>query len=278
MNQPADHTQISQDETVAFIGAGAMGEAILSGLLRSGYRSEQLIISDPSADRVTHLIEKFGVRGLATTEAVAAADTVVLAVKPKDMATVLAEIGGSLKADALVISIAAGLTTSSLEGGLPEGVAVVRVMPNTPSLVGEGMAALSGGTHCTPQQVEAAAELMRACGQAVVVPESSQNAVTAVSGSGPAYVFAVIESMIDGAVLLGLPRDIARELVVQTVFGAATLVKESGDSATVLRERVSSPGGTTVAALRELDERAVRAAFQAAMEAAALRSAELSGE
>lgn len=277
MDQRAETGEDAGEAPVAFIGAGAMAEAIVSGLLRSGRSPGGVTVCDPSADRRKTFVEQYSVRALEVDEAVPQAGTVVLAVKPKDIRGVLGDIREHLRPDTLVVSIAAGITTAVLEKGLSEGTAVVRVMPNTPALVGEGISALSGGTHCTQPQLESAAELMRSCGAALTVPEAYQDSVTAVSGSGPAYVFAVIDAMIEGGVLLGLPRDTARELVVQTVYGAAALVKETGEHPGLLRERVSSPGGTTVAALRELDERAVRAAFLSAMEAAAHRSAELSG-
>lgn len=276
MGQQSEHGTDTTG-TVAFIGAGAMGEAIIAGLLGAGHAADRIVISDASRDRLNDLTEKYAVRALEATEAASVADVLVVAVKPKDVPTVLEAVGENVRQDTLVVSIAAGLTTASLESALPSGTAVVRVMPNTPALVGEGMSAVSGGRHCTSEQLETAEQLMRACGRALVVPEMSQDAVTAVSGSGPAYVFAVIEAMIDGGVALGLTRDTARELVVQTVYGAATMVKETGEHPGLLRERVSSPGGTTVAALRELDERAVRAAFQSAMEAACWRSRELAG-
>jgi pyrroline-5-carboxylate reductase len=149
------------------------------------------------------------------------------------------------------------------------------VMPNTPALVDQGMAAISPGRHCTPEHLEEAEALLRSCGRVLQVPEKYQDAVTAISGSGPAYIFYVVEAMIEAGVVLGLPRNTSTELVVQTLFGAATMLKETGEHPTVLRERVSSPGGTTVAALRQLDDHKVRAAFITAMEAAAQRSHEL---
>lgn len=273
-----DHTDgEGRAGAVVFVGAGAMAEAIVAGLVRSGRPAQDVIVCDLSAERRRVLSDGYGVRAQDLDAAIPQADTVVLAVKPKDIPAVQEGIRGFLRPDALVVSIAAGITTAALEAGLPDGTPVVRVMPNTPALVGEGMSVLSAGSHCTETQLEAATGLMRSCGAALAVPEAYQDAVTAVSGSGPAYVFAIIDAMIEGGVLLGLPRDTARELVVQTVSGAATLVKETGEHPALLRERVSSPGGTTVAALREMDDRGVRAAFLAAMEAAARRSAELAG-
>jgi pyrroline-5-carboxylate reductase len=176
----------------------------------------------------------------------------------------------------LVVSIAAGVTTAYVESRLPSGVAVVRVMPNTPALVGEGMAAISAGSHCDAHHLARAGSLLAASGKVVEVAERYQDAVTAVSGSGPAYVFYVVEAMIEAGVLLGLPRATSTELVVQTVYGAATMLTTTGEHPTILREQVSSPAGTTMAALRQLDDHKVRAAFVTAMEAARDRSRELS--
>jgi pyrroline-5-carboxylate reductase len=203
------------------------------------------------------------------------ADVLVLVVKPQDMDGLLSEIRDHVVPGNLVVSLAAGITTAYLESRLPEGSSVVRVMPNTPALVDQGMAAISPGQHCTPEHLDEAEALLRSCGRVVQVPEKYQDAVTAISGSGPAYIFYVVEAMIEAGVVLGLPRATSTELVVQTLFGAATMLKETGEHPTVLRERVSSPGGTTVAALRQLDDHKVRAAFISAIEAAAQRSHEL---
>lgn len=249
-----------------------MGETLLSGLLRSGHPVDGLVITERRADRAAELTEKYGVRVLDNAEAAALADTLLLVVKPQDMGSLLAEIRDEVAEGNLVVSLAAGITTTFLESRLPAGRAVVRVMPNTPAQVAEGMAAVSGGTNATPEHVQAVTDLLSATGQVVAVPESYQDAVTAISGSGPAYLFYVVESMIDSGVDLGLPRDIATQLVVQTMFGSAKLLRESGEHPTVLRERVTSPGGTTAAALRELENHKVRAAFMRAMEAARDRS------
>ncbi|MGG5259166.1 pyrroline-5-carboxylate reductase [Phycicoccus avicenniae] len=263
--------------TVAIFGAGVMGETLLSGLLRAGRPADALVITERRADRAAELSEKYGVRVLDNAEAAAAADTLVLVVKPQDMGALLEEIAPHVDAGNLVVSLAAGITTSFVESRLPEGRSVVRVMPNTPALVDQGMAAVSGGAHCAPEQVAEAEELLAATGKVLEVPEKLQDAVTAISGSGPAYIFYVVEAMIEAGVVLGMPRATATELVVQTLFGAATMIKETGQHPTVLREQVTSPGGTTAAALRELDDHKVRAAFISAMEAAAVRSAELAG-
>jgi pyrroline-5-carboxylate reductase len=264
--------------TVAIFGAGVMGETLLSGLLRSGHPVDGLVITERRADRAAELTDKYGVRVLDNAEAAALADTLLLVVKPQDMGALLAEIHDEVAEGNLVVSLAAGITTTFLESRLPAGRAVVRVMPNTPALVDQGMAAVSAGSHCSPEQLQQAQTLLAATGKVVDVPEKLQDAVTAISGSGPAYIFYVVEAMIEAGVVLGMPRTTATELVVQTLFGAATMIKETGQHPTVLREQVTSPGGTTAAALRTLDDHKVRAAFITAMEAAARRSAELAGD
>ena len=263
--------------TVAIFGAGVMGETLLSGLLRAGRPAGELIITERRAERAAELEERYGVRALDNTEAAETADTLVLVVKPQDMETLLAEIAPHVRPGNLVVSLAAGITTSFLETRLPEGRAVVRVMPNTPALVDQGMAAVSAGAHCDADHLREAEALLAATGKVVEVPEKMQDAVTAISGSGPAYIFYVVEAMIEAGVVLGMPRATATELVVQTLYGAATMIKETGQHPTVLREQVTSPGGTTAAALRELDDHKVRAAFIRAMEAAATRSRDLAG-
>ena len=261
--------------TTAIFGAGVMGETLLSGLIRSGRDVADLTITEKRSDHAAQLNAKYGVSVLDNATAAESADVLVLVVKPQDMNGLLAEIRDHVAPGNLVVSLAAGITTDFLESRLPEGSSVVRVMPNTPALVDQGMAAISPGRHCTDDHLEEAEALLRSCGRVVRVPENYQDAVTAISGSGPAYIFYVVEAMIEAGVVLGLPRATSTELVVQTLFGAATMLKETGEHPTVLRERVSSPGGTTVAALRKLDDHKVRAAFITAMEAAASRSHEL---
>jgi pyrroline-5-carboxylate reductase len=261
--------------TTAIFGAGVMGETLLSGLIRSGRSVDELSITEKRADHAEQLNAKYGVSVLDNAAAADSADVLVLVVKPQDMDGLLAEIRDHVAPGNLVVSLAAGITTEFLESRLPQGSSVVRVMPNTPALVDQGMAAISPGQHCTDEHLEEAEALLRSCGRVVRVPEKYQDAVTAISGSGPAYIFYVVEAMIEAGVVLGLPRATSTELVVQTLFGAATMLKETGEHPTVLRERVSSPGGTTVAALRQLDDHKVRAAFIRAIEAAAERSSEL---
>jgi len=261
--------------STAIIGAGVMGETLLGGLIRAGYAPADLIVTDRRSERGVEVGAKYGVTAMESAQAAAQAKTVVLVVKPQDMAGVLEEISGALKADTLVVSLAAGITTAFIEKHLPAGTAVVRVMPNTPALVDEGMAAINAGSKCSEENLETVEKLLRSVGHVVRVPEKYQDAVTAISGSGPAYIFYVVEAMIEAGVMLGLPRDMSTELVLQTVYGAATMLRETGEHPTVLREQVTSPGGTTVAALRQFDDFKVRAAFLSAMEAARDRSKQL---
>jgi pyrroline-5-carboxylate reductase len=259
----------------AIFGAGVMGETLLSGLVRSGRDIADLVITEKRVEHAQRLNAQYGVAVLENADAAAQADVIVLVVKPQDMHGLLGEIRDHVAPGNLVVSLAAGITTDYLESRLPEGSSVVRVMPNTPALVDQGMAAISPGRHCTQEHLQEAEAMLRSCGKVVQVPEKYQDAVTAISGSGPAYIFYVVEAMIEAGVVLGMPRQTSTELVVQTLFGAATMLKETGEHPTVLRERVSSPGGTTVAALRQLDDHKVRAAFITAIEAAASRSREL---
>jgi pyrroline-5-carboxylate reductase len=260
---------------LAILGAGVMGETVLSGLLRAGWHADQIVATDRRLERQLELTTRYGIKMLENTEAVAEAETVILVVKPQDMSDLLMEIAESIKPGTLVVSLAAGIDTTFIESRLPEGVAVVRVMPNTPAQVDEGMAAISPGSHSTQDHLDRVTEILSATGRVITVPERYQDAVTAISGTGPAYLFFVVEAMIEAGVHLGLPRDTATELVVQTMLGSAKLLRETGEHPTVLRERVTSPGGTTAAAVRELEDHKVRAAFLRAMEAARDRSRDL---
>ena len=261
--------------STAIIGAGVMGETLLSGLVRAGRRVDQLMVGEKRAERARELEERYGVAVVSNRQAAAKADTVALVVKPQDMGDVLDEIAPDLRAGQLLVSLAAGITTSFIESRVPDGVAVVRVMPNTPALVDEGMAAISPGSHCDESHLTEAESLMASTGKVLRIPEKQMDAVTAISGSGPAYIFFVVESMIEAGVHLGLPRATATDLVVQTLVGSAAMLRETGSHPVVLREQVTSPGGTTASALRELEVHRVRAAFLAAMEAARTRSREL---
>jgi pyrroline-5-carboxylate reductase len=264
-----------QRARLAILGAGVMGETVLSGLLRAGWNADDIVATDRRHEREVELRHTYGIRMLSNAEAAAEADTLILVVKPQDMRDLLSEIAGVVKPGVLIVSLAAGVDTASIESQLPDGTSVVRVMPNTPAQVDEGMAAISPGSHSDQGDLDHVTKILSATGRVVTVPERYQDAVTAISGSGPAYLFFVVEAMIEAGVHLGLPRDTATELVVQTMLGSAKLLRETGEHPTVLRERVTSPGGTTAAAIRQLEDRAVRAAFMTAMEAARDRSREL---
>ncbi len=260
--------------TCALLGAGVMGEIILAGLLRSGTSPSEVVVAERRPDRQAEIQQRYGVQVVDSTEAVRGAETVVLVVKPQDLPGVLDEVGPALAPGALVVSVAAGVETEVVESHL-SGQPVVRVMPNTPAAVGEGMVAISPGAHAGPEHLERAQQVFSAVGRVVQVPERYQDAVTAISGSGPAYLMLVVEAMTDAGVLLGLPRQTATELSVQTLYGSAALLRETGEHPTVLRESVTSPAGTTAAALRRLEEYRVRAAFISAAEAARDRSQQL---
>jgi pyrroline-5-carboxylate reductase len=260
------------NDTIAVLGAGKMGEALISGLLRSGRSASELIFTERHEDRRTLLEQRYGVGGVDNREAVSRAGTLLLAVKPQEMAALLDDIGDVVTTRHVVISIAAGITTSFIEARLPADSVVVRVMSNTPVLVDEAMSAVSAGSHADDGHLEHAEKLLRAVGKVVRVPEGQLDAVTALSGSGPAYFFYLVEAMIDAGILLGLPRAIAADLIVQTAIGSAVMLRDSGEHPVQLREAVTSPGGTTIAAIRELENHGVRAALLAALEAAHDRS------
>lgn len=262
--------------TLALLGAGKMGEALLAGLLRAGWSPEDLTFTEKDATRAAALTDTYGVAAVRPEQAAGTADVLVVAVKPGDVATLLPRLGG-LGERTLVVSLCAGLPAATFEAGLPVGTPVVRVMPNTPTQVDEGMSAISPGTAATQEHLDHVIAILSATGRVVTVPERYQDAVTAISGSGPAYLFFVVEAMIEAGVHLGLPRDIATQLVVQTMLGSAKLLRETGEHPTVLRERVTSPGGTTAAAIRVLEAHSVRAAFIDALEAARDRSRALGG-
>lgn len=262
-------------DTVAVLGTGKLGEALLSGLLRSGKPPAQLLATARRPERARTLHERYGVDVVSNAEAAERADTLILAVKPQDMGALLAELDGKVAADRLVISAAAGITTAFLQARLPEGTPVVRVMTNTPVLVDEAMSAISPGAHADESHLARAEAVFAAVGRTIRVPESQQDAVTALSGSGPAYFFYLVEAMTDAGILLGLPRAVAHDLIVQTAIGAAVMLRDSGEHPVKLREAVTSPAGTTINAIRELENHGVRAALLAALEAARDRSREL---
>ncbi len=263
---------------IALLGGGRMGEALLAGLLDAGFEADTLAVAEVDAER-RHLLEQRcpGIR-VAPSAAwvVADADVVVVAVKPGDVPAVLEAAAPVLREDALVLSIAAGVTIAELERGAP-GRPVVRAMPNTPALVRKGAAAIAGGVHTTDAHLELAERLLGAVGIVVRVPERLLDAVTGLSGSGPAYVFLLAEALVEGGVLNGLPREVATALVHQTILGAGALLVDGEEGAEALRAAVTSPGGTTAAGLRALEQHSMRAALMEAVTAATERSHELGG-
>jgi pyrroline-5-carboxylate reductase len=263
------------NETIAILGAGKMGEALLSGLLRAGRASGELLFTERHPERAAILESRYDVRAVTTAQAAQSADTLLIAVKPQEMAALLDELNASVTSGNLIVSIAAGIPTAFIEQRLAEGVPVVRVMSNTPVLVDEAMSVVCAGAHAGEDHLERTEKLLRAVGKVVRLPEGQIDAVTALSGSGPAYFFYLVEAMIDAGILLGLPRAIAAELIVQTAIGSAVMLRDSGEHPVQLREAVTSPGGTTIAAIRELEIHGVRAALLAALEAARDRSREL---
>jgi pyrroline-5-carboxylate reductase len=263
---------------IAILGAGKMGEALLSGLLRAGRPASGVAAVVRRTDRAAELREGYGVAVLSAEEAAKNASTLVIAVKPQDMVRMLEEIAPFVSSSQLVISVAAGITTSFIERRFPVEVPVVRVMSNTPVLVDEAMSVISAGAFASEPHLRLAEELLRPVGKVLRIPESQQDAATALSGSGPAYVYYLVEAMVDAGILLGMPRRTALEMVTQAVYGAATMLRDSGEHPVILREAVTSPGGTTISAIRELEKHGVRAAFLAAIEAARDRGRELGGE
>ena len=266
---------MDQQSKVAVVGAGIMGEALIAALISSGVNPELITISEKRADRSAELIAKYSIKQAPLASNVAAADALLLVVKPQDMASVLEEIKGSINPTAVVITFVAGKTISFISNGLGTSNPVVRVMPNTPTMVGAGMAAASMGAGVTAEQKQFVLGFLAATGKVIEVAEDLQDAVTATSGSGPAYFFAFVEAMVAGAKELGLSEADATTLTVQTIVGAAKLLDESGKSATTLRENVTSPNGTTAAALASLASNDLNSMVAAAMKAASDRSQEL---
>jgi len=262
---------------IAVLGAGKIGESLIRGLLTSESRApDDIAASGRRAERVDDLRERYGIRStLSNAEAVGGASLVVVAVKPQDIEVLLGDIAPSVGPEQTVLSIAAAIPTSLIEGRLAPGVPVVRAMPNTPSTVGEGIAGLCAGAHAGDEHLDRAEELLRHLGDVVRVPEHAMDAITAVSGSGPAYFALLAEAMIEAGILLGLSREISTQLVVQTMLGTAKQLRDEKMHPVELREMVTSPGGTTIAAIRELERAGVRAAFLNAIQAAMDRSREL---
>ena len=267
----------SPDRKVAFLGGGRMGEALVSGLIRSGGRSAgEIMVTSRREDRSRELGETYGIDStLSNADAVAWADVLVLTVKPQDMEALLSQIREHVTHEHLVVSFAAGIRTSFVEKHLPDGVHVVRVMSNVAVLVDEAMSVVAAGSNAEDRHLEVAEELLGYVGKVIRLKEVHLDAITATSGSGPAYFFLLAEAMIEACILLGLSRDVATELIIQTMLGSAKMLRDTGKHPVVLREMVTSPGGTTIAAIRHLEEAGVRAAFLNAIDAACRRSAEL---
>jgi pyrroline-5-carboxylate reductase len=281
---------------IAILGTGKMGEALLSGLLRAGRSPSAVVAAVRREERAAELRDRYGISVTDAISAAKLADTLVLAVKPQDMGRLLDEIAPVVAQDTLVISVAAGITTAFIarrlrpggpgDGGPGDsgpgdggpGNPVVRVMSNTPVLVDEAMSVISAGSGAGEEHLRRAEELLRPVGKVLRIPESQQDAATALSGSGPAYVYYLVESMVDAGILLGMARGAALEMVTQAVYGAATMLRDSGEHPVILREAVTSPGGTTISAIRELERHGVRAAFLAAIEAARDRGRELGAD
>ena len=262
---------------IAILGTGKMGEALLSGLLRAGRPPSEVAVVVRREARGDELRAAYGVPVVSAEEAAKNAATLVLAVKPQDIGRMLDQIAGLVTASQLVISLAAGITTSAIEQRFPVEVPVVRVTTNTPVLVDEGMSVISAGSFAAESHLRIAEEMLSPVGRVLRLPEYQQDAATALAGSGPAYVYYLIEAMADAGVLVGMPRRTALEMVTQAVYGAAKMARDSGEHPVILREAVTSPGGTTIAATRELDSHGMRGAVFAAIEAARNRGRELGG-
>ena len=260
---------------VGVIGAGVMGEALIAALISYGVSPQSITISEKRKERADELTARYGIKVADLAANVSSAEALLLVVKPQDMAAVLAEIKSSINKSAVVVTFAAGKKISFIEEGLGTGNPVVRVMPNTPTLVGEGMAAVSLGAGVNAQQAEFVSGFLAATGKVIEVSEDLQDAVTATSGSGPAYFFRFVEAMVAGAKQLGLSDEDATTLTVQTIVGASKLLNDSGKSATTLRENVTSPNGTTAAALASFESDHIGDVVAKAMKAARDRSQEL---
>jgi pyrroline-5-carboxylate reductase len=262
---------------VGFVGAGNMGEALIKGLATANLvPPETIAATDARAERAEQMARQYGIRAVADNGTlVRESDVVVLAVKPQIMAPVLREIAPALTGRPLLISLAAGVSTATIQGVVGRYQRLIRVMPNTPALVLEGATAIARGAELLAEDLETAQEIFAAVGKAVVLDEELMDAVTGLSGSGPAYVAIVIESLADGGVKMGLDRATAMTLATQTVLGAARLLSETGLHPGALKDMVSSPGGTTIAGIAALEEGGIRTTFIRAVERATLRSREL---
>jgi len=263
---------------LGLIGCGKMGYALLRGITQSSGRYEEIYICDTDGERSQLFVGEFGAIPASKQELIVNSDIIILAVKPTQVKSVLMGTQSLWDTNKLLISIAAGIKTSTLEQLLGQAVPVVRVMPNTPCLVGEGASAVAGGSSARPNDVQLVQTMLEQLGLAIIVDEVYMDAVTAVSGSGPAYAFLVVEAMMDAALSAGLSSDIARRLVIQTIKGSLAMLEKSGEHPAVLKAQVTSPGGTTIAGLRELEAGGIRESFFAAIERACQRSVELGAD
>lgn len=267
-----------KDMTLGFIGGGAMAEAILGGVVNSNLLSpDSIVVSDPNSSRLSYLVDTWEIKGVSSNEKVAAeANIIILAVKPPYVKSVLQEIKEELREGQLIISIAAGVSLEVMEEvtSLKKAIAV-RVMPNTPCLIGQGASAISLGELASEAHGFLVEEIFKAVGIAVVVPETLMDCVTGLSGSGPAYVYIMLEAMIDGAVKMGLPRDIATKLAAQTMVGGAQMVLETAEQPMKLKDQVTTPGGTTIEGIFALENGNIRATLMKAVEAATNKSKEM---
>jgi len=273
-DRPGSHLVASR---VAILGCGQIGESLLAGLLSADWRKpEEVSVTVRREERVAELRERYGVDATqSNADAVRGAALVVIAVKPQDIETLLGEIGPLLDPGQTVLSVAAAIPTRAIERQLTQNVPVVRAMPNAPSIVHEGIAGICAGAHASDESLALAEECLSHLGRVVQLPERHLDAVTAVSGSGPAYFALLAEAMIEAGILLGLSREVSTKLVVQTMLGTAVLLRDKEMHPVELREAVTSPGGTTIRAIRELEQAGVRAAFLNAIQAAMERSQEL---
>jgi len=268
---------MNQTPNIAFLGAGNMAEALIAGIVKAKLaESDFLLATDISPTRLDVLKNRYHIQvGSHNLDAVLWADVIILCVKPQVMDEVLGEIQSGLSEKQLVISVAAGISIKGIQNAIGELIPLVRAMPNTPAIIQEGVTALAGCRGLASEHLNLAQSIFEAVGKVVVVDESLMDAVTGLSGSGPAYVYLAIEALIDGGVRVGLPRNVAHILAVQTVLGAAKMVRETGEHPAVLKDRVTSPGGTTIAGLQRLEEGGLRATLIEAVEAATHRSSEL---
>jgi pyrroline-5-carboxylate reductase len=256
-----------------------MGGTVVGALLAAGWPKDAVVVSEKDSGRASALREAHGVEVDASLpSAVARAGVVVIAVKPQDAAAVLAIVGPELEPDTLVVSVAAGLPTSFFEERLPAGTAIIRTMPNTPAIVSHGATAMSPGLNADARHLALVGAMLRSTGLVVTVDEADLDAVTAVSGSGPAYFYAMVEALIEAGVAQGLDHLVATQLATQTFVGAARLLVETGETPQALRAKVSSPGGTTLAALRAMEKAGLGEVIRAGVEAAAARAKEMATE